>query len=292
MSERLFSIFASRRRELISRAAKVIEAFPEKEKILETIFWENSWLDPQNNIIDYYFEHDPNKKFNLATFDPMPEKASVEKVAGHRRLAVTSHRVLDLAPYPDSKAFFRALSQKNRKKLRWLKNAIPAQNVKIVPFDAANDFDDFENIYSTQFPKNAKGSARNQGMKAVYQDFFSDGTAAGWKMIYTEVGKEPIPIAFALGFFCGKGFYFTHLTRIEGVLDKFSPGFFLVFKLISELIDRETPPEIFFMGPGEYDYKRHFLGKPCAIYRYEKNSWCNLPGLIRLYHRAWKQKHR
>ena len=291
MSDNFFETFSLQRAELIARASQVIAAFPDQEKILETLFWENSWCDKKGNILDQYHPHFADKKFNLATFEAMPEVAEVEKVPDYRRLAVTSHRVLELTPYPDSEAFFRALSQKNRKKLRWLKNALPAQNVKVVPFDAEKDFDDFEDLYSTQFPKNAKGSARNEGMKAIYKNFFSDGTAAGWKMLYTADGKT-IPIAFALGFFCGKGFYFTHLTRSEGVLDKFSPGFFLAFQMISDLIDRETPPEMLFMGPGESDYKRHFLGKQFAIYRYEPDSWRNLPGLIRLYHRAWKQKHR
>ena len=59
-----------------------------------------------------------------------------------------------------------------------------------------------------------------------------------------------------------------------------------------ELLSENERPDFFFMGPGKYDYKAAFLGQPMAIYRLERNSLSNLFGLIRMYHRAARERRR
>ena len=51
-------------------------------------------------------------------------------------------------------------------------------------------------------------------------------------------------------------------------------------------------PEVkyFFMGPGEYDYKRALLGEPFLVFRYERNTLTNLFGILRLYFRCRKER--
>lgn len=278
--------YISNRRELIERCQKLLKDIPECEKILESVFWEKIYIGNSGGLQCFYGKIPEKQRFNVLSFDPYPETVAISKVPGFQRLAVTSHRVVDLSEYPDSKTFFQALDHKKRKQLRWLKNALPAQGVAIEPICKMDDLDKFEMLYSRQFPKNGIGSARNCGLKKIYMELLNSGIGRGWIMY--DVDHRAI--AAALGFFCGDGFNFTHLTRLAGALDKFSPGFFLVFKILNELLDEHPECRYFFMGPGEYDYKRNFLGKRMAIYRYEPDCWGNFLGLLKLRNRARKEK--
>lgn len=280
--------YITNRRELIEHCQTLLDHNPEQEKILESIFWENIYLDDAGDLQCFYGDIPAKQRFNVWSFDPYPEDVVIDKVPGFQRLAVTSHRVLDLSRYPDSTTFFQALDQKKRKQLRWLRNALPAQGMTIEPIRCRLDLEKFEVIYARQFPRNAYGSSRNQGVKRIYMDLLDSGIGKGWLMY----DADHRAVAAALGFFCGDGFNFTHLTRLAGVWDKFSPGFFLVYKILCELLDEHPSCKYFFMGPGEYDYKRIFLGERMAIYRYEPDRWSNLFGLLKLRNRARKEKAR
>ena len=101
------------------------------------------------------------------------------------------------------------------------------------------------------------------------------------------------PLAAALGFFNGAGGYFyTHLTRGKGEYDRFSPGYYLTFAIVTKLLEEHREVKYFFMGPGEYDYKRALLGEAFPVCRYERRSWRNLPGILRLLFRRHKERKR
>lgn len=274
------------REKLIGHCRNLLGNIPESEKIIESIFWENIYIDGEEQLQCFYGNIPAGQRFNVWSFDPYPEIVAISKVPGFQRLAVTSHRVLNLSNYSDSTTFFKALNPKKRKQLRWLKNALPAQGITIELVKNKDDLDKFEILYAHQFPKNSLGSARNSGVKKIYMDLLASGTGLGWIMY----DPDHRAIAAALGFFCGDGFNFTHLTRLAGAFDKFSPGFFLVYKILCELLDEYPECRYFFMGPGEYDYKRIFLGERMAVYRYEPDQWSNIFGLLKLWNRARKEK--
>ena len=98
------------------------------------------------------------------------------------------------------------------------------------------------------------------------------------------------PVTANLGYLNGETFNFTHLTRKKGLLDKFSPGFYLTYWIVRQLYAEHPEVRYFFMGPGKYDYKPAFLAKPLPVYRYERDSILNLFGLMRLHHRLAKER--
>ncbi len=104
--------------------------------------------------------------------------------------------------------------------------------------------------------------------------------------------QEGRDVAACLGYIHRRAFNFSHLTRQDrSPLDKYSPGFYLVFWTI-EALYREQTADWFFFGPGDYDYKPGCLGEPFPVYRYERLNPLNLGGLIKLWNRGRKERRR
>ena len=85
----------------------------------------------------------------------------------------------------------------------------------------------------------------------------------------------------------GETFNFTHLTRKKGLLDKFSPGFYLTYWIVRQLYAEHPEVRYFFMGPGKYDYKPAFLAKPSV-----SNVWLIVPSPARETSRQEKPNSR
>ena len=273
------------RRELALHCLELLKEYPERKRILSHVFWENACCG-EDGIPQYLFYSPAGyRKMNVQSFDELHAPA-VESAGGFKRLCVTTNWVLDMASFGCFDGWFAALSDKNRKKLRWLRNALPKQGIRILPVDGEEAFRKFEQLYAEQFPKYAAGSAENNGVWTVYQELIRLGRNFSWIML-DENGS---PVTANLGYLNGETFNFTHLTRKKGLLDKFSPGFYLTYWIVRQLYAEHPEVRYFFMGPGKYDYKPAFLAKPLPVYRYERDSILNLFGLMRLHHRLAKER--
>lgn len=284
--ESLFNSYSELRSEDAGQMRSLLAGLPDTDHLLSHVFWANAHIDPAGKLQTFYAPLPAGKKFNAVTFDPADTPAAIERDGDFWKLRVSSHRVLDLGSFSDEESFFRALSPKNRKKLRWLRNAVPKLGCQVVPLESAADFAKFEQLYCAQFSKYTPDCADNQAVWRIYQEFIRQKRSFSFLLLSAD-GE---PLAAALGYFNGTAYNYTHLTRsIGGEFDKYSPGYYLTFCIVMKLLADHPELKYFFMGPGEYDYKRAFLGEPFAIYRYERRKWWNLAGYIRLKHRLHKE---
>ena len=270
------------RAELGRHCLEIVGNTPSGRRIHSHVFWENFYCDEKGELQALFYDISPAKKQNVQSFDAWQAPA-VEKRNGFLRLRVTANWVLEMGNYADLEAWFSALSGKTRKKLRWLRNALPKENISIVPIDSEERFRQFEKLYAAQFPKYALGCEDNEGVWKIYQELEKQQRNFSFLLLDAEGN----PVSANLGYINGTSFNFTHLTRGSSNLDKFSPGFYLTYWLIQELFTTHPEVECFFMGPGTYDYKPALLGKPLPVYRYVRNSLFNLPELLRL---RWRHK--
>jgi hypothetical protein len=102
---------------------------------------------------------------------------------------------------------------------------------------------------------------------------------------------DGVVFAGALGYLTDGAFNLHMLTRRDGVLDKYSPGFYLTFWLIRNMLTQDRPV-LFLFGPGEFQYKKTFLARELPIYRYERRCLPNVFGVLRLYNRLRKERQR
>ncbi len=255
--------------------------------LLEQVFWANVVLEEDRSLKTFYAPLPARKKFNAVSFEAADTPPEIRDIGPYASLRVSVHRVLTLGEFDGPEAFFAALSPKNRKKLRWLRNAVPALGAKIVPIENAGDFDAFEKIYAAQFPRHPVGGPTNAAVRRIYREFHRCGRSFSFLLL----APDGEPLSAALSYLSGDSCCFTHLTRSRSDYDKYSPGYYLTFRMLTMLLADHPEIRYFFMGPGDYDYKRAFLGQPLAIYRLERRAWWNWTGLLRLRHR-WRKELR
>ena len=275
------------RAELGRSCLELLEGLPEKEHILSHVFWENLWCDEEGELHSLFYDPVLKGRQNVQSFD---EEAPPEitRRGPWLRLQVTENWVLEMGRFGSLEGWFEALSGKTRKKLRWLRNALPREGISIVPVSGREGFDCFEELYTAQFPKQARDGACREGVRRIYEALEAQGRSFSF-LLRTGTGETA---AANLGYIEGSSFNFTHLTRKSTELDKYSPGFFLTYKIVEMLYSEHPEVKFFFMGPGKYDYKPAFLARPLPIYRYVKNTFWNLPERLRLRFRLRKELER
>ncbi|MBE6404718.1 MAG: GNAT family N-acetyltransferase [Lentisphaerae bacterium] len=275
-----------KRSENMNAMREHLKKFSRQDQFLGHVFWDNAALDSQGVLQTFCGSLPEKGHFNAISFEPATPTPEVERVGRFSRLQVSVHRILDLSSFHEKDDYFRQLSQKNRKKLRWLSNAVPALGCRIAALETEDDFAMFEQLYTAQFPKYTMGCEADRALWTIYRELIRQGKSFSFILL----SPENKPLAAALGYLEGNSYNYTHLTRYSGEYDKYSPGYFLTYSIILKLIQEHPEVDFFFMGPGDYDYKRALGGKPMAIYRYLKRSLSSLPGLIRMYFRAGKQR--
>lgn len=273
------------RAELALHCHQFIAGVQDSWRTLGHVFWENAWCDSDGQPQFLFLDQGRRRRLNVQAFTECRPLA-VESVAGFQRLQVTTNWVLPMWKYKSAEEWFADLSAKNRKKLRWLRNALPKEKVEIVALDSESKFRQFEALFAAQFPRHQLHSEGNQSLWRIYQELISQGKNFSWLLLDSQ-GQVA---AASLGYCHAGAANFTHLTRQPGVLDKFSPGFYLVYWMIEQLYVSAEPVRYFFLGPGEYDYKPAFQAFPLPVYRYERDSWLNSLGLLRLHHRCRREK--
>ena len=275
------------RAELALYCQQLIAGQAENRHWLTHVFWENAWCDTDGRPQYLFYQPESWRRCNVQGFSACRQLA-VETIDKYKRLQVTSNWVLPLHQYASAEQWFAELSAKNRKRLRWLRNALPKQKVEIVPLDNEEKFRRFESLFDAQFPRNQLGSDSSRSLWRIYQELIAMGKNFSWLMLDAD-GEA---VAASLGFCQGQACNFTHLTRKPGLLDKYSPGLYLVYWMIEQLYALPQRPAYFFLGPGTYDYKPAFLAVPLPVYRYELNSWRNVFGLLRLYNRCRREENK
>ena len=282
----LYQAYTQHRSDDALHMKKLLEGFSDQNDLLAHVFWNNAVLAPDGKLQTVYTGLPARKKFNVLSFVPCGQVPQIEKCGDFFRLQVTSHRILDLASFENEEAFFSALSQKNRKKLRWLRNTMPKMGCKVVSLEDENGFRMFEKLYCAQFPKYTPGCPANQAVWKIYQELIRQQRSFSFILL----SEKDEPISAALGYFDGASYNYTHLTRSRGEYDKYSPGYYLTYCIIMRILGERPETKFFFMGPGEYDYKQALLGRPFAIYRYERCSFGNIFSLLRMYFRCRKEQ--
>ena len=252
------------------------------EAVRKAVFWENGYVEAANEIRGI-FSKEPDLN-GVLEFSLPPERPQIERCGRWLRLQVTTSYVLDLSLYDhDYEIYYHALSPKTHKKVRYLRNALPKRQTRVVPLNTAHGFNLFEELYAAQFPKYPMGSPRNKALREAYRYLHEQG--CNWSHLLLD--ENNTAIAACLAYKHGDSVFYTHLTRRAGAFDKLSPGFYLTHWLIAQLFSEGV--NRFFMGPGTYDYKKALLGQPLPVYRYVHRSLWNLPAILRLHHRLRKE---
>lgn len=281
----LLAAYLEGREELQAACARRLAAAQLPPKALSAVFWGDFYADDGHRPVGLNGAELPRGGFTAPDFaaEVSPE---IGQVGEWRRLCVTTTWHLDLAGFSGAEEWFSSLSAKNRKKLRWLRNALPKLETRIVPLATDADFELFEQLYCAQFPKHALHSPEMRALREIYRELAASGKAVA-RLLLDRDGRA---LAAALGYINGTALFYTHLTRARGDYDKYSPGYYLTYAIIAEVLEKHPEVKHFFMGPGEYDYKAALGGKPFPVFRYERCGWRNLFGLIRLSHRAAKER--
>ena len=281
----ILSSYLAGRGELYDRCARRLAAENLTHSALRHVFWGDFYADDAHLPVGVGGAELPRGGFTAPDFSS-PVTHDIETVGDWKRLCVTTTWHLDLRPFADAEAWFATLSAKNRKKLRWLRNALPKLGATVSELATEADYDDFEKLYCAQFPKYRPGSPDMRGLRAIYRELAETGN--GFCRILRD--RDGNALASSLAYTAGDALYYTHLTRTRGEYDKYSPGYYLTYAVISEVLETRRELERFFMGPGEYDYKAALGGEAFPVFRYERSGWRNLFGLIRLRHRAAKER--
>ena len=282
---RLAAYYLAGREALMSACAERLEKLSLPASALKAVFWDDFFADDAHLPVGLCGRIPPKGRFTLPDFSSgvSPE---IEAVGEWRRLCVTTTWFLEMENYAGSEAWFSSLSPKNRKKLRWLRNAVPKLGMRISPLVSDADFADFFTLYLAQFPQYRGREAELRGVREIYRFFDEQGRGRA-QMLRDENG---VAVAAALAYRSGDAVFYTHLTRMAGAYDKYSPGYYLTYAFIDGLFNAPETPKLFYMGPGYYDYKAALGGVPAPVFRYERAAWNNIFGLIRLRHRAAKER--
>ena len=282
---RLAEYYLAGREALMAAGAERLEKLDLPASSLKAVFWDDFFASDAHLPVGFNGIIPPKGRFTLPDFAAgvSPE---IEAVGEWRRLCVTTTWFLDLESFGAAEAWFSSLSPKNRKKLRWLRNAVPKLGMRISPLADDADFADFFKLYLAQFPQYRGREAELRGVREIYR--LLDERGRGCSRVLRD--ENGVAVAASLAYRGGDAVFYTHLTRSSGSYDKYSPGYYLTYVFIDELLNAPETPKIFFMGPGYYDYKSALGGVPAPVFRYERAAWNNLFGLVRLRHRAAKER--
>jgi len=255
-------------------------------KVLDKTLWSPAYSLP-NGTPDFFFLAQKWKyRFDAIGFDPHPLR--VDKVHNkYLRLQVSTNWYLNLTEYREISDYFQQLSKKTRKKLRWLQNVYSKQHIQFIPISTDSHLEELMRIYLTQWPNSNLGGELRKTLFNVFFALEEMGKNCSY-LVREENGRF---FAGSLGYLTDKAFNLMILTRQQGVMDKYSPGFFLTFWLIKKFLANDRI-DAFFLGPGEFQYKKIFLGQSLPIFRYETYLWQNFWGVVKLYNRLRKEKRK
>lgn len=278
--------FCAGRRELAGELISDLRDIKDIEGVIQRLFWTPAWCESGGR--PQFFFDPVGRKFR---FDAIGFEDGVVGVAQagseYLRLAVTSNWYLCLAEYNDFDRYFEALSPKSRKKLRWLMNVYEREKVQFLPVANRADIETFLSIFATQWPESVWVGQWREAFVRVYLRLIEMGRSRSF-LVRAASGEYA---ACSMGFLTEHAYSLGFLARRAGVIEKFSPGFFLSFWMVKRMFETDRPA-YFLFGPGEFEYKKTFLAGKLPIYRYERRCWGNMTGILRLYLRAHKERRK
>jgi len=273
------------RKELADEVLGFLETSPETLRLLADILWSSGWCDETGEPHAFF----PSRwKHRIAVTGETPDvQKSVQKKGSFLRFQTTTNWGVHLAQWNSADDYFQSLSKNSRKKLNWISNKFVQEKVRYEPITGAHQIDRFLAIFRKRWPD-------SQWENEYYDDFiriYEYLEKCGKNYSYLMVDSAGNDVAGFMGYFTANAYNLHLFCRTEGLMDKFSPGFYLVWHIIRDLYQKQACP-YFFMGPGRFDYKEKYLAQEMPVYRYEKRCLTNLPSMIRLYNRARKQSSR
>ena len=172
----LLAVYLEGRVELQAACARRLAAEQLPAKALSAVFWGDFYADDGHLPVDLNGAELPRGGFTAPDF-AAAVSPEIGTAGEWRRLCVTTTWHLDLAGFSGPEEWFSSLSAKNRKKLRWLRNALPKLETRIVPLATDADFGLFEQLYCAQFPKHALHSPEMCALREIYRELAARGKA-------------------------------------------------------------------------------------------------------------------
>ena len=259
---------------------------PYASEVMRRMLWSPSWAGPDG--LPQPFFPCTKWKYRTDVIGFEPTSLALDNIKGqYLRVQTTTNWMLDLQSFADIEAYFAALSKKMRKQLRWLDNVYKRESVQVVPVKSEQDILAFLDVFKTQWPDSDWSGIRT----ASFVRFFLALEAMGKHRSFLLRTSDGIDVAGIMGYMTDHAYNLDLLARRVGVMEKFSPGFFIAYWMVKHFLEEENPAWIV-MGPGEYEYKKRFLATPLPLYRYEQRKWRNWRGLIRIKNRYRKEKRK
>ncbi|MDD2236461.1 MAG: GNAT family N-acetyltransferase [Kiritimatiellae bacterium] len=248
-------------------------------RILPDLLWSDSWAEEDG--MPHALFPSPTRFRRYVIGPPVAGGGGVERCGEYSRLQTTTNWALDLRLFRDLDEYFSHLSKSMKKKLKRYVNGADRWGLKMERIQTRAHLDRFLKVFSLQFPGANWATTDRSFFYEAYTLFEELGCAKGYLML-DERGVDAVAV---LGYYTGRAYNLHLLARQDSSLDFLSPGYCATYALIKEVME-EKRADYFFFGPGHFEYKERFLGSALPIYRYERHSLMNLPGLIRLHHRA------
>ncbi|NCC50840.1 MAG: GNAT family N-acetyltransferase [Spartobacteria bacterium] len=275
--------YCAGRQELAHALTDALAGDPHFPEVMRRMLWSPSWADAAGIPHAFY----PGKKWkyrtNVVGFEPCAVR--LEEIDGtYLRVQTTTNWALDLQPYGNTEAYFAALSKKMRKQLRWLDNVYEREHITVAPVRTEKEILAFVELFRTQWPDSDWCGSLKRSFVRFFRALEEMGKNRGF-LLRTRDGTD---LAGIMGYMTEHAYNLDLLARRVGEMEKYSPGFYIAFWMVRYFLEEEHPAWIM-MGPGEYEYKKRFLATPIPVYRYERKTWRNLPGLIRIKNRYRKE---
>ena len=258
---------------------------PDVLRVLPDILWSDSWADADGDPHAFFPSVWAHRRYVIGA--PRGDEPGVERCASYARFKTTTNWALDLTVFRDPLDYFDQLSKSMKKKLKRYVNGAERLGLRLERIQNAAQMDRFMQVFIKQFPGTDWEKEHRPSLYEAYALF----EELGQSKCYLMIDEHGVDAVAALGYYTGNAYNLHLLARQDSALDFLSPGYCATYALIKEVME-EKRADYFFFGPGYFEYKERFLGRAMPIYRYERRSWTNLHGLIKLYNRARKQHTR
>lgn len=199
------------------------------------------------------------------------------------RLQINTGFYLLLSTFKDYQQYHHLLSHKLRRKLRTLDDYFLEEQFQYIPARTATDFEDFLDIFKTQWPGDAWVNPLRPYLPKIYLRL----EELGCNCSFLLRDRQGIAVAGLMMYRTRHAVNWHLLSRRRGMLDKYAPGIYLIHRALRHFFDAGQETTLIF-GPGDYEWKHRFLGQPYPVYRYEAlklANWVGLAGLCKHYFR-------
>lgn len=254
------------------------------QEALWMTIWSESFVGHDQLPQPFYAYHKWKYRQEAVGFEGGPLR--IENIKNkYLRLQTNTSFYLPVCEYRDFNSFYEQLSKKLRRKLRGLIDAFAEEEVQFVPIKTEADVDEFLAMFQTQWPKDAWVNELRPYLWKIYSRLEETGKNRSF-MLKDKSGQG---VAGLMAYKTELAVNWHLLTRRMGVMDKYAPGVYMVYRALQHFFT-EAKEQYVIYGPGDYDWKRRYLGREFPVYRYERLTPRNLIGLAVLWKRLGEEK--